>query len=213
MLTIHRIIRALTTRKVTSHLLPAVESGLLKNVTAVFQNYPQHATAELEQEDELGFTPLYLACIGNKYNIMLYLLEKGANPYHIANNGNSLLHSAITAYYLNLIKLLVWFCPDFQHIPSPDSKTAALRIQIWHERTRFQGVAYEILLTTKSGIDFRNKTQEGNLQLTKQDYFEAALCFIEAADLCYQQSITHANIDKYLKKNEISKDLQEILID
>lgn len=62
---------------------------------------------DIDTPDERGFTPLHISVARGKLEVSRYLIEKGANLEKLNMTGDSILNTAISWGYSNLVKLLL----------------------------------------------------------------------------------------------------------
>jgi ankyrin repeat protein len=62
---------------------------------------------EIDTPDERGFAPLHIAVARGKLEVSRYLIEKGANLEKLNMTEDSILNTAISWGYSNLVKLIL----------------------------------------------------------------------------------------------------------
>nr|POE55505.1 ankyrin repeat-containing protein [Quercus suber] len=85
----------------------------------------EKCSSTIDQEDDLGWTPLHIAAqLGNEKYVKL-LLENGNSPAYEKNKeGLSALHIAAKKGNVNVMKELITTCPDIYEFLDPKGQTA-----------------------------------------------------------------------------------------
>ncbi|KAK8719995.1 hypothetical protein OTU49_013641, partial [Cherax quadricarinatus] len=68
--------------------------------------------ADLTARDNLGQTPLHYAVDNEEVDLAITLLNHGAETNAADNNGNTVLHLAARRRNVNMIEILLLYCPD-----------------------------------------------------------------------------------------------------
>jgi len=84
-------------------IISAATSGHLEKVKELVEKDPKLVNAK----DASGRTPLHWACRGVHFEVLKYLLEKGADVNAKTNNGDAPLHYAVLSGNINIVKQLL----------------------------------------------------------------------------------------------------------
>lgn len=97
--------------KVDDALINAITYGDLKNFKEILQNYPNAINRDID--DSCGLSPIFLAVIHKKIDIVKLLLEEfKVNPNTRNNLGYTVLHEAIFKNEIRISKLLLEYGGD-----------------------------------------------------------------------------------------------------
>lgn len=146
----------------------------------------------LDVFDNCNTTPLYGACSMGHYRIAILLLEAGATPHCHPKDALCVtpIHLMVTYVKIRIMKLLIWFDPNYENVLEPLNKTVAERIAVWPQpaKTLLKNTA----LDANTVIAIR-KTAE--LLEEKGVYLEAALKYATIAEIFCR----HSQLEKEYK--------------
>ncbi len=99
-------------------IITAATAGNLEKVKELVEKDPQ----QVQLKDATGRTPLHWACRGVHFDVLKYLVEKGANINALDNNGIAPLHSLTTRAHLEGMSFLLAHHADI-NIRTPQNDT------------------------------------------------------------------------------------------
>ncbi|KAL4796958.1 hypothetical protein BDV19DRAFT_398005 [Aspergillus venezuelensis] len=131
--------------------------------------------AKLETRDSGGFTPLHMACEGDRLNIVTLLLDEGANIETIANDNHTPLTSATSKQQSEMVRLLLSRGANVEATDSDGDTALMLAV-----RRRNEDIL-RLLLYHKADIRKQDRLGRTALDQAKEKNFTQIAAILEAA--------------------------------